>query len=511
MWRTGGSTSPAARCSSRRTPRPRARRLEAADLRQRRGHRCQGRHRVRGREPGALLVRQRQPAEALALRASDASLVAQYDAIYSGGRSSRRRRRRARERATARRDAPFARSTRSTGVDRGSSPTSSATGRARSRSATTGVYFAGLSETPGGFGSFDLRTGASVPWSPPLSGVRVFRLGGGQRRRRRRRVPDGARRGRPQQPRGVRPAHGCRAAVRARAAGEGRVLRPDRHRDGDRARRAGSLLYVGGRFDSVGGTLQTNLAAVDPVSGARAAFRRRRRRCTSSRRWTGRCSSADCAGARLRAERRPRRRVAGGRRGAALRADAALRRRALTVPATRCTPAVLRCLVPRRRGVPADADAPLRVLDGARGRAAVARGWQPTRGAAPAPRPTTPRRAPPTRAAPARRAPTAAPRRAPARPPTTADTATRDAPSADRRRDTPARHRGRARSATRRHAHATATRRRPPRHATPRPSDADRHRDATPPPARTHPAPPPRPHPLGAPPAATARGRPPRA
>ena len=210
---------------------------------------------------------------AVALRASDASLVAQYDAIYSGwaiepgdgvvvvrGTSYGTQGRTIRAFDTL------------TGADRGFFADVVSYGKGPIAVSGDRVYFAGLSETPGGFGSFDLRTGAPVPWTPPLSGGRVFRLAAAN---------------------GVVAVAGYQMARDAVARNNlaafdlrtGAVLpfAPEpRVKDGffdpivtptvTALARAGSLLYVGGRFDSVGGTPQTNLAAVDPVSGARAAF-----------------------------------------------------------------------------------------------------------------------------------------------------------------------------------------------------------------------------------------------
>jgi hypothetical protein len=210
---------------------------------------------------------------AVALRASDASLVAQYDAIYSGwaiepgdgvvvvrGSSYGTQGRTIRAFDTL------------TGADRGLFEDVVSYGKGPIAVSGDRVYFAGLSETPGGFASFDLRTGARVPWSPSLLGGRVFKLvaaggviaaGGYQG------ALDGV-------PRSNLAAFDLRTGAVLPFAPEPRVktgfFDPPVTPMVTALARAGSLLYIGGRFDSVGGTPQTNLAAVDPVSGARSPF-----------------------------------------------------------------------------------------------------------------------------------------------------------------------------------------------------------------------------------------------
>ena len=138
--------------------------------------------------------------------------------------------------------------------------------------AGTRLYAAELEGVPGGFASFDLRDGSHVPWSPPLLGGRFRTLTAGN---------------------GIVAIGGDQAAVNGVArsnlaafdlqTGAVKPFAPElRVNDGpfdpivnpyvSTLRKVGGVLYAGGSFHTAGGVRQHNLAALDPVSGARLPF-----------------------------------------------------------------------------------------------------------------------------------------------------------------------------------------------------------------------------------------------
>lgn len=118
--------------------------------------------------------------------------------------------------------------------------------------------------------AFDVRTGASLSWDTPFTGGRVtaFAAAGGEV------IVGGALGSVGGVARRNLAAFDLRTgAVKPFAADTtvrdtGRLEDPRVHA----LAKAGGVLYVGGRFDSIAGAAQSNLAALDPVTGARLDF-----------------------------------------------------------------------------------------------------------------------------------------------------------------------------------------------------------------------------------------------